>query len=112
MRKTAASLQPYTQREVSNTEIYQIMEKMICQMSAVLRELDELRAGQGRLVDSNLNALYSPKDIAARIGVHHHTVLAWIRQGRLVPTEGTRVSGWELERFLQQSTKYSAITGV
>lgn len=93
-------------RDVSVMDVYLLISQMYQEMTAMRRQMTDLNANQNRLVDSNLNTLYRPKEVAKKINVHHYTVLDWLKQGRLVAIEGTKVSGWELERFLRENPKY------
>lgn len=94
-------------------DVYVLLQELRRELSALRQHVANLEDRQKRMLDSSLNTIYRPKQIAERIGVHHHTVLTWIKEGKLVPIEGTKITGWELERFLQTNGRYAErITGV
>lgn len=91
-----------------------LLLEALSELKALREEISEIKTTQQRMTNSSLNKLYSAREIADMISptVHYQTVLQWIREDKLIPTEGKKISGWELERFLKESTKYHLITGV
>lgn len=98
---------------------------LLLEIQALKREVQELRRGMevmaaatNRIMFGRLDTLYAPKDVAAELGVSHMTVLNWIREGKMPTTAGKRISGYDLELFLQNHPKYQErynlknITGV
>lgn len=109
MKRKNTSLTALNDPELSASDLYLALQHLYRELNVLSEQVTQISATNKRLLESKLNALYRPKDIAEMVNVHHHTVLDWIKKGRLIPTEGTRVSGWELERFLKESSKYQHI---
>ena len=59
-------------------------------------------------LSSSLNRLYTPKEVSELLNVHYHTVLDWLKEGKLKPFEGCKhkVKGWDVLEYIQGKERF------
>lgn len=59
-------------------------------------------------LSSSLNKLYTPKEVSELLNVHYHTVLEWLREGKLQPFEGCKhkIRGWDVLAYIQGKQRF------
>lgn len=82
----------------------------------ILTKIEELAIQFGRMekkfdhsIGADIYKIFSPKKVADKNGASYATVLEWIKDGKFIPIAGTkyRITGIEIKRFIEDSSKYS-----
>ncbi len=98
-------------KSINNEELIQelSLEQKIDRLLDSLKNVELLIQAHKLSLNSSLNRLYTPKEVAEMLDVHYHTVLEWIKLGKLEPWRDCKhkIRGWDVLEYIQGKERFA-----